>query len=149
MLSSSQQVYFFFFFLFFWPFLWNAEVPGPGTKRPKPQLWQRQTLSRCVQGAFFLPFEIGFILLFFGFSGPHPWHMEVPRLGVKSELQLPAYTTATAMWDLSRVCYLHHNSHNARSLTHQARPGIEPSYSWIVVGFISTAPQGNSSKCYF
>ena len=29
--------------------------------------------------------------------------MEVPRLGVKSELQLPAYTTATAMWDLSCI----------------------------------------------
>ena len=27
--------------------------------------------------------------------------MEVPRLGVKSDLQLPAYTTATAMPDLS------------------------------------------------
>ena len=25
------------------------------------------------------------------------WHMEVPRLGVQSELQLPAYTTATAI----------------------------------------------------
>ena len=23
------------------------------------------------------------------------WHAEVPRLGVESELQLPAYTTAT------------------------------------------------------
>ena len=29
--------------------------------------------------------------------GPHPWHMKVPRLGVKSELQPLAYTTATAM----------------------------------------------------
>ena len=28
-----------------------------------------------------------------------PWHMEDPRLGVKSELQLPAYATATAMPD--------------------------------------------------
>ena len=28
--------------------------------------------------------------------------MVVPRLGVDSELQLPAYTTATATWDLSR-----------------------------------------------
>ena len=36
--------------------------------------------------------------------------MEVPRLGVKLELQLPAYTTATAMWDLSYVCDLHHSS---------------------------------------
>ena len=30
----------------------------------------------------------------------HLQHMEVPRLGAKSELQLPAYTTATAMQDL-------------------------------------------------
>ena len=37
-------------------------------------------------------------------------HMEVPRLGVKSELSLPAYTTATARGDLSRVCNLHHSS---------------------------------------
>ena len=36
--------------------------------------------------------------------------MEVPRLGVEFELQLPAYTTATAMWDLSLVCYLHYSS---------------------------------------
>ena len=28
-------------------------------------------------------------------------HIEVPRLRVESELQLPAYTTATAMQDLS------------------------------------------------
>ena len=33
--------------------------------------------------------------------------MEVPRLGVESELQLPAYTTATATWDPSCVCNLH------------------------------------------
>ena len=36
--------------------------------------------------------------------------MEVSRLGAEWELQLPAYTTATAMWDLSRVCNLHHSS---------------------------------------
>ena len=27
-----------------------------------------------------------FLSFFFGFIGPHPWHMEVPRLGLKSEL---------------------------------------------------------------
>ena len=37
---------------------------------------------------------VGF-LAFFLFLGLHPWHMEVPRLGVKLELWLPAYTTAT------------------------------------------------------
>ena len=36
--------------------------------------------------------------------------MEVPRLGVELELQLPAYATATAMPDLSHVCDLHHSS---------------------------------------
>ena len=36
--------------------------------------------------------------------------MEVPRLEVKSELQLLAYTTATAEQDLSHVCNLHHSS---------------------------------------
>uniref|UniRef100_A0A8D2AHA0 Unconventional myosin-VI n=1 Tax=Sus scrofa TaxID=9823 RepID=A0A8D2AHA0_PIG len=36
--------------------------------------------------------------------------MEIPRLGVESELQLPAYTTATAVRDPSHVCDLHHSS---------------------------------------
>ena len=38
--------------------------------------------------------------------------MEVPRLGVKLELQLPAHAraTATAMQDPSHVCNLHHSS---------------------------------------
>ena len=40
----------------------------------------------------------------------HPWHMEAPRLGVKLELQLPVYTTATATWDPSSICDLHHSS---------------------------------------
>ena len=31
------------------------------------------------------------------------WHLEVPRLGVKLELQLPAYPTATARPDPSRI----------------------------------------------
>ena len=51
-----------------------------------------------------------YLFIYFGFLGLHPWHMEVPRLGVKSELQLPAYTTDTATWHLSHVCNLHHNS---------------------------------------
>ena len=36
--------------------------------------------------------------------------MEVLRLEVRLELQLPAYTTATAMLDLSHIFNLHHNS---------------------------------------
>ena len=33
--------------------------------------------------------------------------MEVPRLGVESELQLPTYTTATATLDPSHICDLY------------------------------------------
>ena len=44
--------------------------------------------------------------------------MEVPRLGVESELHLLAYTTAIAIWDQSHVCNLHMAHGNARSLTH-------------------------------
>ena len=38
-------------------------------------------------------------LVSFAFLG----HMEIPRLGVKSELQLRAHTIVTASWDPSRV----------------------------------------------
>ena len=47
---------------------------------------------------------------FFNFLGPHLWYMEVPRLGAELELQLLAYTTATAAPDLSYICNLHHSS---------------------------------------
>ena len=40
--------------------------------------------------------------------------MEVSRLGVKSELQLPTYTTATSTQDLSCICNLHHSSQQCR-----------------------------------
>ena len=44
------------------------------------------------------------------FLGLYLWPMEVPRLGVEWELQLPGSTTATATPDLSHVCDLHHLS---------------------------------------
>ena len=46
--------------------------------------------------------------------GPHWWRMEVPRLGVELELQLLAYTTATATWDPSHIWDLHHSSRQQR-----------------------------------
>ena len=49
-------------------------------------------------------------LFFFCFLGPHSWHMEVSRLGVELELQLPAYTSATATQDLSLIHNLHRSS---------------------------------------
>ena len=48
--------------------------------------------------------------LFVCFSAPHLPHVEVPRLGVQLELQLPAYTTATATSDPRCIYDLHHSS---------------------------------------
>ena len=42
--------------------------------------------------------------------------MEVPRLGVESELQLPVYTTVTAMQDPSHICNLHRRLQQRRML---------------------------------
>ena len=50
-----------------------------------------------------------FLFLLFVFLGPHQ-HMEVPRQGVKLELQPPAYARATATRGLSCVWNLHHSS---------------------------------------
>ena len=47
--------------------------------------------AHTICGVFFV-----FFFMFLFFSGPHSQHMEVPRLGVASELQLLDYSTATA-----------------------------------------------------
>ena len=67
--------------------------------------------------------------------------MEVSRLGVKSEPQLLAYATATAMWDLSRICDLRHSSwhHQIPDPLGEARDGTTS--SWILVRFITAEPQ--------
>ena len=64
-----------------------------------------------------LPFPVSLFVFLFSFSsflafvllGPHLRHMEVPRLGVQSELLPPAYARATATPDPSHVCDLHCN----------------------------------------
>ena len=55
-------------------------------------------------------------LVFFVFSGLHLGYMEVPRLGTSLELQLLAYSRATATPDPSRICDLHHSSPQRRIL---------------------------------
>ena len=77
--------------------------------------------------------------------------MQVPRLGVKSELQLPAYTTATATPDPSSVCDLHHSSQQCQILNplSEGGVGVEPETSWILVGFISSLPEWELPKSHF
>ena len=73
------------------------------------------------------------------FLGLHLWHMEVPRLGVKLELQPLAYTTgpATAMQDPSLICDLHHSSWQ----------GIETASSCLLVGFLTCCTTRGTTLC--
>ena len=57
------------------------------------------------------------------FLGSHLWHVEVPRLGVGLEVQLPSYTTAHG---------------NAGSLPTERGQGIAPTSPWILVGLVTT-----------
>ena len=90
----------------------RGPLPGPTLKA-----------ERTVFSVYFLPSHENTTLLVFDegvhlffLLGPHPQHTEVPRLGVKSELQLPAYTTTTATWDPSHICHLYHSSWRCRIL---------------------------------
>ena len=56
-------------------------------------------------------------------------------LGVKLELQLPAYTTATAKQDLSRICYLHHSSRQHQILNPLSKAG-DQTYNLMVLSQI-------------
>ena len=89
-----------------------------------------------------------FLLLFVCFCslGPYLQHMEVPRLGVESQQQLPAYTTATAMPDVSLVLEVHHSSRQcwtlnplseARIRTHVLMDTSWVCYSWTTMGTLA------------
>ena len=81
---------------------------------------QRSNLLQSYSSFFFF-----FFFVFLSFLGPHLRHMEVPRLGVKSELLLSAYTTATATQILNplseardQTCNLMALSHDKNSCSH-------------------------------
>ena len=69
--------------------------------------------------------------------------MEIPRLGVESELQLPAYTTATATPDSSHVCDLHHSSQQRRIL-HSLNEPRDQTHILLDTNLISLRHEGNS-----
>ena len=89
-----------------------------------------------------LQFFFFFFFFFFCFLGPHPQHMEVPRLGVKQELHwgpTPQLQQCRILATSATYTTAHSNT---RSLNHWVRPGIETMSSWILVKFITAEPQG-------
>ena len=98
----------------------------------KIQLW---LFFKCESFIFY--FYLLNLFFVFCLSGLHLQHMEVPRLGLNRSCSCqptpePQQCQSQAMSDL------HHSSW--QGLTHWARPGIEPSNSWFLIGFVSTAP---------
>ena len=77
------------------------------------------------------------ILLFLFFIGPHLRHMEVPRLGVKLELQLSAYATDTAMPDPRHIGDICPSLWQCRILNPLSEARDQPASSWILVGFLT------------
>ena len=57
-------------------------------------------------------------LFIYLFLEPHPQHSEVPKLRIESELQQPAYATATAMPILDESATSSTAHGTAGSLTH-------------------------------
>ena len=68
-------------------------------------------------------------MVFFFFSLAHLWQVEVSGPGVEQELQLQAYTIATAMQELSCMWNLRRSLQQCRIFQHWAEPGIEPTSS--------------------
>ena len=83
---------------------------------------------------------LSFVLFFF-FLRASPWHMEVPRLGVESELLLPAYATATTTPDPRHVCDLHHSSQQCWILNPLSEARDQTCNLMVPAGFVSAAPR--------
>ena len=82
----------------------RAEISVPG-------LPLSQNLGQGAGGTYLEVVSLSRIFFFFFLVllGLHLWHMEVPRLGVKLELLLPAYTIARVP-DPSCLFDLYHSS---------------------------------------
>ena len=95
--------------LFFSDFTWYETLVISTLLRMALFCFHGWIVSQCM---YYVCTTSSFLFFFFGpsFLGLHPWHMEVPRRGVLSELLLLAYATDTATPDPSRVCDLHHSA---------------------------------------
>ena len=79
-------------------------------------------------------------LIAFSFGGTHVLPMDVPRLGVTSDLHEHASAIARAMWDPSCVWDLQHSSGQPRILILLKEAGMECASSQILGGFMSAEP---------
>ena len=76
----------------------------------------------CPTSTSFLPS----FLPFFFFLRPHLWHMEVPRLGAESELQLQAYARPQQYWIRATAATYATNCSHTGSLTWGQGSNLHP-----------------------
>ena len=81
-----------------------------------PFLASHFEISRHVSPLNKTPNPTFLFFFFFCFLQQYMQHMEVPRLGVESELQLLTHTTATAIQHLIPICDPHHSLQQPLSL---------------------------------
>ena len=107
------------------------------------------SVERSIRDGFCGTVSLIHILYIYSFLGLYPQQMEVPGPAVKLELQLPAYTIATATWDPSHVCDLHHSSwqHQILNLQNEARDRTH--ILRYLVGFVTTSHDRNSQQDIF
>ena len=119
-ISDNPSAYLIFFdsFFYFWnmslKLLWR-KILNMHKSRENGLIPLHIPIAHIQQLSRFLPclLHLGLYLFaenFFLSFWPHLWHMEVPEWGIKLELQLPAYTTATVTPDQSCICNLRYNS---------------------------------------
>jgi len=77
-----------------------------------------------------------YVCMYLFILGPHLQHMEVPRRGVESELQLPAYATTRATWDPSYIYHPYHSSEQCQILNSLSKARDQTSIlmdtSWVL-----------------
>ena len=117
--------------------------PHPSFKGPEKMLFlylEDFNIFETTPLLFFL-FSFFLFFFFFCFLGPHPRYMEVPRLGIELEPQ---------QWGIWVVSATYTTTHgNTGSPAHWSKPGMEPTSSWILVGFVSAVPQWELMKHHF
>ena len=129
------------------PLAWELPyVAGMALKRKKIILCQIKVLrikyetQNCIRTHKIT--LLGFYFILFCFLGPHPRHMEVPRLGGQLELQLWVYARATATKDPNHIYSLHHSSRQCwifnplsktRDRIHVFRGTSQACYCWATM----------------
>ena len=139
-MRSEIQKYWIFYKMIWKRKSWNGELELNFSRKRRwdDTLWKSyKWLKNC---PFLLRNFFGGSF-FFLFLGLPPLHMEVPRL-VSNRSCSCRPTPQPQQRQIRASSATYSTAHGiARSLTHGARPGMEPSTSWFLVRLISSVPQ--------